>query len=165
MSIARWIMASVLLVVSLWWAASSGGQGTPGKFVPKLEPIAETKLIMEGIAHTNYRGLERILSQKPPEEQSWKFARGQALLLAEAANLLMLRPPKNEGTNVWFEQSMQLRTQAKQLAETVSKRDLDKSRAQLVQLAGSCNRCHQTFRVPIEIAPFQQPEAPPLRKV
>ncbi len=164
MTIARWIAAPILLVGSLWWAGSTGGQGTPGKFVPKLEAIAETKLIMEGIAHTNYRGLERILNQKPPEEQSWKFARGQALLLAEAANLLMLRPPKNEGTNVWFDQSMKLRTQAKQLAETIVQRDLEKSKAQLVQLAGSCNRCHQTFRVPVEITPFQQNADPDLKK-
>jgi hypothetical protein len=161
---AHWITLPIFFIGSLWWVASSGGQGTPGKFVPKLEPIAETKLIMEGIAHTNYRGLERILSQKPPEEQGWKFARGQALLLAEAANLLMLRPPSNEGTNVWFDQSMKLRAQAKQLAVTIAARDLEKSKAQLVQLAGSCNRCHQTFRVPVEITPFQQNADPGLKK-
>lgn len=164
MSRNRWCVALALLMFSLGWAGWSDGQGTPGKFVPKLEPIAETKLIMEGIAHTNFRGLERILNQNPPEEQGWKFARGQALLLAEAANLLMLRPPKNDGQNVWFDQSMKLRSQAKQLALTIVKHDLPNSRAQLVQLAASCNRCHQTFRVPVEITPFQPSADPGLKK-
>ena len=40
--------------------------------------------------------IERLLSQKPADVQSWTFARGQALLIAETGNLLMLRPPKGE---------------------------------------------------------------------
>src|SRR5215468_6277368 len=64
------------------------------KIVPKLEPIAETKLLMEGLANANFRGLDRLLQKKPDEAQAWVFARGQALLIAETANLLMLRPPR-----------------------------------------------------------------------
>src|SRR5262245_45627201 len=71
------------------------------KVVPKLVPIAETKLLMEGLAHANFRGLDRHLKQKPTEDQAWTFARGQALLIAETANLLMLRPPRNEGESAW----------------------------------------------------------------
>src|SRR5262249_1646925 len=55
---------------------STGGS----KLVPKLEPIAETKLIMEGLAHPNFRGLDRILAKKPEDAQAWTFGRGQALL-------------------------------------------------------------------------------------
>jgi hypothetical protein len=131
-------------------------QGTPQpKFVPKLEPIAETKLIMEGLAHANFRGLEKILNKQPEEEQAWKFARGQALLLAETANLLMLRPPKKEGQNAWFEKATDLRAQASQLAQTVAKKDYEKSRAGLLRVADSCNRCHQSFRVPVLIDAFE----------
>src|SRR5262245_11208911 len=128
--------------------------GGATKLVPKLEAIAETKLIMEGLAHANFRGLERILTEKPAEAQAWAFARGQALLLAETANLLMLRPPKKEGQPAWFERSMELRTVATQLAQTLSKKDYAASKSGLVGLANTCNRCHQTFRVAIEIAPF-----------
>ena len=142
------------------------GQNTGGaKIVPKLEPIAETRLIMEGLAHANFRGLERNLTKTPIDDQSWIFARGQALLLAETANLLMIRPPKNKGETAWFERSMEMRSQAQRLAQLLAKKDLDGSKAVMQQLANSCNRCHQSFRVPIDIAPFQQPEPPPLRKV
>ena len=72
------------------------------KVEPKLVPVAETRLLMEGLAHSNFRGLERILKQKPADDKAWTFARGQALLIAETGNLLMLRPPKNAGEAIWF---------------------------------------------------------------
>ena len=141
------------------------GQNTGGKIVPKLEPVAETKLLMEGLAHANFRGLERNLTKNPIDDQSWTFARGQALLIAETANLLMLRPPRNKGETSWMERSMDLRAQATQLAGHLAKKDVERSKAGMQALASSCMRCHQAFRVPVEIVPFQQPEPPPIRKV
>ena len=142
------------------------GQNTgAGKVVPRLEPVAETRLLMEGLAHANFRGLERNLAKKPIDDQSWTFARGQALLIAETANLLMLRPPRNPGENAWFELSMALRSQASQLAQILAKKDLEQAKAGMTQLANSCNRCHQSFRIPVEIVPFQPSDQPPLRKV
>lgn len=162
----RTVLAAAVLLSS---AVVPGlGQNTgPAKIVPRLEAIAETKLIMEGLAHANFRGLERNLLKDPIDDQSWTFARGQATLIAESANLMMLRPPRNSGEPIWMERSMELRAQAQQLAKIVGAKDLDRAKAGLSQLANSCNRCHQTFRVPVEIAPFQQPEAPqpPVRKV
>jgi hypothetical protein len=133
---------------------------SPKKVVPKLVPVAETRLLMEGLAHSNYRGLERILKQKPAGDQPWIFARGQALLIAETANLLMLRPPNNQGQPVWFERAMALRSEASQLAQTLGKRDFEGGRAGLVRLANTCNQCHQVFRVKVQIAPSEKPEAP-----
>jgi Cytochrome C' len=124
------------------------------KIQPRLEAIAETKLIMEGLAHANFRGLERIFNEKPADAQSWTFARGQALLLAETANLLMLRPPKNQGQAVWFERAMELRNQATQLAKVIATKDYNASKTGIVNLANTCNRCHQSFRISVEIAPF-----------
>jgi hypothetical protein len=156
-----------LLVALLFSAASllPGYAQTPGKIVPKLEPVAETRLLMEGLAHANFRGIERHLTPKPADAEAWTFARGQALLIAETANLLMLRPPKNKGETVWFERTMDLRNKAMSLSQQLAKKDLQRSRVGLQQLADSCNRCHQSFRVPIDITPFQQPEPPPPRKV
>jgi hypothetical protein len=64
-----------------------------------------------------------------------------------------------------MERSMDMRAQAQQLAGQLAKKDLERSKAAMQSLAASCNRCHTTFRVPIEIAPFQQAEPPPVRKV
>ncbi len=128
---------------------------------PKLEPVAETKLLMEAMAHANFRGLERLLRQKPADVQTWTFARGQALLIAETANLLMLRPPRNEGQAAWFERAMELRKSATEVARAAANQDYTRSRTTFVALANSCNRCHQAFRVNVEIVPFQEAPAPP----
>jgi hypothetical protein len=127
------------------------------KVTPRLEPVAETRLIMEGVAHTNFRGLERLLTERPNDTRAWTFARGQALLLAETANLLMLRPPKNQGQAVWFERSMALRESARELAQAVGARDFDRGKAGLLKVSAVCNSCHQSFRVQVQITPFAQP--------
>src|SRR2546429_1307939 len=71
------------------------------KFVPRLEAVAETRLLMEGLNQSNFRGLEGILRQKPESLEAWTFGRGQALLISETGNLLLLRPPKNQGRDTW----------------------------------------------------------------
>jgi hypothetical protein len=134
---------------------------SPGKARPKLQAVAETKLLMDGLAHANFRGLEKHLAQKPDDPQTWSFARGQALLIAETGNLLMLRPPRSQGQDAWFEHATDLRGKATQLAQVLAKRDYLESRAAFVQLANSCNRCHQAFRVNVEIEPFAQATPPP----
>jgi hypothetical protein len=145
----------------LAWAPSADTQqpAQPGtKVTPKLEPIAETRLLMEGMAHTNFRGIERLLREKPAEAQAWTFVRGQSLLIAESANLLMLRPPRNQGQAAWFERAMELRKVASDLGRAASAQNYPQSKATFVTLANTCNRCHQTFRVPVEIAPFAEPK-------
>lgn len=156
---APWFRSVAIVVLGSFLVAGNHGhsQGpAPSKVNPTLQPVAETKLIMEGIAHANFRGLERILSEKPAEEKAWVFARGQALLIAEAANLLMIRPPKNQGESSWFERAMELRAQAVLLAQTAARKDFERSRAGLGSVAASCNRCHQAFRIPVQISAFDE---------
>ncbi|HZZ80144.1 MAG TPA: cytochrome c [Gemmataceae bacterium] len=160
----RHLFVALLLLGTSVVPGLSQNTGGP-RIVPKLEPIAETRLLMEGLAHSNFRGLERNLKKNPIDDQSWVYARGQALLIAESANLLMLRPPKNQGEPIWFDRSMDLRTKALALAQVLSKKDLDSAKASMRDLANSCNRCHQSFRVPVDIVPFAPPEPTPLRKV
>lgn len=153
-SLAVGLVSSVLLT-----AAGTAQQPAP-KLVPKLEPVAETKLLMEGLAHANFKGLERLLRQRPNDAQTWTFARGQALILAETGNLLMLRPPQKEGQTAWFEKATALRSRAASLAQTLSKKDFDRARNELALVADACNRCHQSFRVPVQIEPFADGERP-----
>ncbi len=156
----RTLASIALLLAGLFLAGSPAVPQNPAipvgtKIEPKLIPIAETRLLMEGLANANFRGLERILKQMPTEDKAWTFARGQALLIGETANLLMLRPPHSkEAVPTWFARSMELRNAATHLALTISKRDFDGSRAELSKLAGHCNRCHQNFRVKTQITAF-----------
>jgi len=136
------------------------GAKSPARPKPKLEAVAETKLLMEALLSTNQRGLSRNLGQQPPDAQAWVFARGQALILAESGNLLMLRPPKSGGTEEWMELASELRDRGTKLAKAISEKDANRARQGFADLTATCNRCHQTFRVDAEIVPFTQP-APP----
>jgi len=132
-------------------APSSGTAAA--KFTPKFEAWAETKLLMEGLADANYRSLSKRLKARPTDNETWMFARGQALLIAEAGNLLLLRPPRNEGRDTWMKLAMAMRDQAGSLARAAGSRDYAKSKAELELLTAACNRCHTTFRVPVRMKP------------
>jgi hypothetical protein len=132
-------------------------QSQPGKAKspPKLEPVAETKLLMNGLAEPNCRGLSKLLAEKPREAETWELARGRALLIAETGNLLMLRPPKGkDGQETWLTLAADLREAATLLARSTADKDFLKSRSALASVANSCNHCHQSFRVNTRIEPF-----------
>lgn len=122
-----------------------------------MEAVADTRLLMDGIADVNFKGLERILAQQPKSDEAWKFARGQSLLIAEMGNLLLLRPPHKGGRDVWTLRSVHLRDHAAYLASHLEKRDYNRSREALKLLAKTCNQCHTSFRVAKQFHPFQQP--------
>ncbi len=164
MSSSRIVRAGALaaLAGSLLAAAGEAQVGTrppvgkvPARttFTPKFEALAETRLLMEGLAHANYRSLHRLLKNKPPDVETWVFARGQALLIAETGNLLLLRPPRNSGRDPWMKLAMAMRGDAGALARRIAARDHAGSTKALEKLTGSCNRCHQTFRVNVRVGP------------
>jgi hypothetical protein len=137
-----------------------GPQPPQAKFTPKFEALAETTLLMDGLAHSNYLALEKHLEGKGPRDgDTWTFARGQALLIGETGNLLLLRPPRNEGRDTWMRRAMDMRQSAADLAKRLANRDLLRSRDAMLDLANKCNNCHQTFRVPTRIGPNK--ELPP----
>jgi hypothetical protein len=153
-------LASALLAILAGGPPAAPGQAGPrpaGKFTPKLEPLAETKLLMEGLAHPNFRGMEKLLQKKPGDAQAWAFLRGQALLVAETGNLLMLRPPRNPGQSPWMERATDLRTQAVKLARAAGREDYADCKAGLRDLAAACNRCHDSFKIQVRIVPFEEP--------
>ena len=150
----------LLLCVCFLQADPGNSTQEAGKSTPKMEPVAETALLMQGINLPNFEGIEKLLKEKPTEPDAWKFLRGQALLIAENGNLLMLRPPHNEGEAVWQERAAALRTTATKLANVFSERDYIRSRAGLIDLASACNDCHASFRVASRVLPFSQEPEP-----
>lgn len=127
-------------------------------FTPKFEALAETKLLMEGLAQPNYLAVDKHLQGKGPQDgDTWMFARGQALLIAETGNLLLLRPPRNAGRDTWMRRAMDMRQAAGDLARRLANRDLLRSRTALQEVATRCNNCHQTFRVRTRIGPNVDP--------
>lgn len=151
---------SVTLVIAAAALSASGVQSQPPIRIvisaPKPEPIADTKLLMVGLANPNFNGLGRIFKDQPKDAEAWNFARGQALIVGETANLLMLRPPKSnkDAQDLWLTRAADLREAAGKLALATAGHDFPKARAGVVDVANACNRCHSSFRIPTRVAPF-----------
>jgi cytochrome c556 len=162
-----WRWAGGLALGATLLAASGSAQDRPPrlapmpkavpKFEPKFEAVAETKLLMEGLTQPNYQSLAKLLRDRPADAETWTFARGQAILVAEAGNLLLLRPPRNQGRDTWMREAMDMRQAAAALARQAGNRDLERSRAALADLTTACNRCHQSFRIPVRVGPDAAP--------
>jgi hypothetical protein len=52
---------------------------------------------------------------------------------------------------------MELRDAAGTLARAAGTRDLTRGRTALEGVTNACNRCHNTFRVPVRIGPEEDP--------
>src|SRR5437899_9199529 len=122
------ILAAVGVLLLIAGPATSQLRREPKARTSKPEPVAETRLLMEGLNQANFRGLERLLKEQPADMEAWKFARGQALLIAETGNLLMLRPPRGTAQDVWMDRAAELRDAATTLARAAAKRDWERSR-------------------------------------
>jgi hypothetical protein len=153
-----WLAAAALLGLGCLFFPAAHSQPTTlkNKPTPKLEPVAETKLLMLGMAEPNLRSLGKILHDKPAEAEAWRFARGQALLISEMGNLLMIRPPRTTtGQDIWMTQAVELRSAAANLARLLAAKDYGKSRSALASVANVCNHCHQAFQTPNRVDPFE----------
>jgi len=127
---------------------------------PRPEPVAKTRLLMLGINLPNFRGIEERLGQSPRGD-SWDIIQGQALLIAENGNLLMLRPPRNDKEDTWLERAADLRAAATRLARAAVDQDYARSRDDLIALANVCNHCHKSFQVDVRISAFGEQSGVP----
>jgi cytochrome c556 len=53
-----------------------------------------------------------------------------------------------------LDRAAELREQATRVAQQAAARDLERCQLALLELAGTCTRCHQSFRVPVQIRAF-----------
>ena len=65
-----WVAAGALGAGCLFLPVAQSQPAGSGRPTPRLEPVAETKLLMEGIAEANLRGLAKILREKPQEAEA-----------------------------------------------------------------------------------------------
>jgi len=140
---------------ALLFAFALGPVQSQPRGAPKLEPVAETKLLMEGLAEPNTRALGKLLSGKQLGADAWAFARGQALLLAETGNLLLMRPPRAKASqDAWSQHAADLRDSATALARAAAAKEMAQARAALANVGNACNRCHRAFGTGPRVDPF-----------
>jgi hypothetical protein len=122
---------------------------------PRLVPLAETRVLMDGINWPNFIALEQGLKRPPRDDHSWLALRDHALLIAENGNLLLLRSPGKK-SEAWTDRAVALRTVAARLADAAAERNAGRSRQVLLELARTCDRCHDTFQTGVQIVRWTQ---------
>jgi len=109
-----------------------------------IQPVDEDiHHFMEYVFEPNYKRLKAALATEPADKQAWKGIKGDALTLAECANLLMMRVP--EDGYMWKNMSMGVRGQGSQLYQAARKSDYTSARKAYVGMLQQCNACHKKF--------------------
>ena len=98
---------------------------------------------MEYVFEPNYKRLKAAMATEPSDKQAWKGIKGDALTLAECANLLVMRVPEN-GYG-WKPFSLQVRGYGSQLYQAARKSDYPAARKAYTSMLQQCNACHKKF--------------------
>lgn len=86
-----------------------------------------------------------IESRTPKTDTEWGALEGQALMLAESANLLMM-PGRARDQKQWMTDSRQMLDAAAGALAAAKKRDVDGIVLIGERLLESCTSCHKTYR-------------------
>ena len=101
---------------------------------------------MEYVCEPPYKRLQTQIAAAPAatERAAWKAIKSDALILAEAGNLLLRRPPEKDAA-AWVAHSKKVRDTGALLYAAAKKKDAAETRKQWEGLLENCNACHTQF--------------------
>ena len=136
--------ASLLLVGAL--TGSMGLMAQPVEEpVPSYRPVGTMSELMAKIVHPTSDAIFYIAVQTPPDQEGWNTLQGQALMLAESANILMM-PSRARDRDQWMRDSKLLLDAGEAAFEAAKKQDVSALEALNDQLYQSCVQCHKNYR-------------------
>ena len=139
---------STILGVVTWILATTGSpvQADDAKTADNdIQPVDDDMHhFMEYVFEPSYKRLKAAMAAEPSDKQAWKGIKGDALTLAECANLLAMRMPKENGYG-WKPFSLQVRGHGSQLYQAARKSDYPAARKAYTSMLQQCNACHKKF--------------------
>jgi len=111
------------------------------ELVPVEEDMHE---FMEYVFQPTYRRLKVSMSKTPASNADWKAIKADSLSLAEAANLIIMRPP-SEDVEDWNHHSVEVRNHGKAFYSAARSKDFAAATKHYQAMLKSCNACHQQF--------------------
>lgn len=128
-----------------------------GSSVPSADaadpPATDAKIVvvesrmhdfMEGVFQSTYLRLKQSMAAEPANRQGWKALRSDALVLAEASNLLLIRKPEKDADK-WTDLSVSTREAAANFYQAAKKQDFAGSKTTYEAMLTQCNACHKQF--------------------
>jgi hypothetical protein len=134
---------------ALLWLSSQSNRSAmadeQARAKPAAEPVDDSMHhFMEYIYEPAFKRLKPALAKDPADKQAWKAIKGDALTVAECANLLLARAP-DEGGDAWRELSVAVRTDGGALYQAARQSDYAAARAAYRKMINNCNACHTKF--------------------
>lgn len=99
---------------------------------------------MEYVFQPNYKRLKVIMAAEPADNAGWKAIKGDALSLAEACNLLLIRVPEDDGDD-WKRLSVAARDAGGAFYQAARAKDYKAAFAAYATMLTKCNACHDQF--------------------
>ena len=139
----------VITLCAFGWALSSDdtSAGAPDAKVAAImpRPVAnDMHHFMEYVFEPNYKRLKAGMADEPKSKKAWKAIKGDALTLAECANLLLIRVP-DEGADEWRKLSVAVRSHGDELYQAARKSNYASARNAYRNMLTKCNACHKQF--------------------
>ena len=134
------LMARFAVSIGLFVSTSVWAEHQPG-----VVPIASVKQLHEALITPTSDTLFRAESVAPADAAAWRTLHNAALMLAEAANLLMIDGrAKDRGQWVAFARDMRNAAEAEMKA--IAAANLDDLVTANGQLTDACMACHEPYR-------------------
>jgi len=115
----------------------------PGAIRP--QPVGTMSDLMARVIYPASDAIIYIETRAPENEAQWNELEGKALMVAEAANLLML-PAHARDQQQWMADAKLMRDAGEAALQAAKQRDLKALAAMNETMVRSCTTCHQHYR-------------------
>jgi hypothetical protein len=109
------------------------------------QPIGTISELMVHLIYPTSDAIFYILTRTPTSTAEWGALEGQALMLAESGNLLMM-PSRARGRDQWIQDAKLMLDVGEAALKAAQDRDVEALSELNEQLYQSCTTCHQHFR-------------------
>jgi len=126
---------------------SVAGETQPVKYEEgaELVPVEEDMHeFMEYVFQPTYKRLKVVMANAPEDNAGWKAMKADSLSLAEAANLIIMRPP-GEDVEDWNKYSVEVRNHGKEFYTAARGKNFEAATKHYKAMLNSCNACHKQF--------------------
>jgi hypothetical protein len=121
------------------------GPAAPPPTKYRIKPVeADMHEFMGHVCKPLYSRLRQGLAARPIDEAAWKSVASDALILAEAGNLLLGRAPEADGDR-WASNAVGLRTFGTLVYRSSREKDYQPAQFNFRHLVEQCNDCHREF--------------------
>jgi hypothetical protein len=136
---------SVLMTATLAAQAPATPPGAPGVSVTP-RPVGTMSELMVDVIYPASDAVFYISTRTPKNDAEWTELQGKTLMVAEAANLLMM-PGRVRDNDRWMADAKLMRDAGAAAFAAAKKKDVDALIDLNDQLYQSCVTCHQQYRV------------------